>query len=140
MGNRPLLFMVGAISAQFAPVGANARSASLQLRRDAGAWKLVATAAIDPHACNAVLRVPGWNAGADYAYRLFYQMPGGTGALREHVATGTISNVPVEKPEITNANSKEISFPCPRRCKARVRLPLSGVLFKVRIPHDDRAS
>ncbi|HZQ53947.1 MAG TPA: hypothetical protein VFB14_17220 [Bryobacteraceae bacterium] len=87
------------LSAQFPPLG-NTRAAAVLEVQDGGAWKQVAAAELNPDACNAVFRVPSWDATRDHAYRVLYRMPDENGTPKQYAYTGTIRKDPADKQDI----------------------------------------
>ena len=88
------------LSAQFPPLGNAPSTATLQIRDKGKAWKSVATAELDPGAWNAMFRVASWDATRDYAYRVLYSMPNGSGELQQYTYTGMVRKDPVTKREV----------------------------------------
>ncbi|MGL4462440.1 MAG: hypothetical protein ACRC1K_09805, partial [Planctomycetia bacterium] len=83
------------MSVQMPPLGPDDdQTVRLQLKGDAGAWKTVATAAVDPAARNALFRVPEWNDAADASYRLSYTLKRRDGSSTEDHFEGTVRRDP----------------------------------------------
>ncbi len=88
------------LSAQFPPLGNAPSTATLQIRDEGKAWRSIATAELDPDAWNAMFRVASWDATRDYAYRVLYSMPNGSGELQQYTYAGMVRKDPVNKQEV----------------------------------------
>jgi alkaline phosphatase D len=80
-----------------APVENHSEPVRLQVQRN-GAWKTVASSAIDPLARTATFRVPKWPSKEDVRYRAAYNLNG------EHFLEGIVRRDPVDKPKIVVAS------------------------------------
>ncbi len=78
------------LSAQMAPVAITAEPVRLQVEQ-AGGWKTIGAAPIDPLSRTAVFRVAGWDASRDSNVRVTYSLDG------EHEWRGTVRKDPVDK-------------------------------------------
>jgi alkaline phosphatase D len=88
------------LSAQFPPLGNASPTAALEVLDPNGAWRPIATAAIDPDSWNATFRVTGWDATQDHSYRVSYSMEDAGGGVRQHTYGGTVRRDPVDKQQI----------------------------------------
>ncbi|MBW3597012.1 MAG: lactonase family protein [Planctomycetes bacterium] len=79
------------------------QSVTLQVRRDAGRWRNIDEATIDPLSGAATFRIENWDAGRDTPYRVVYRMSDRDGPTTEHSFTGAIRRDPVEKETIVVA-------------------------------------
>ena len=90
------------LSAQFPPLGNAPGVATLQVLDGSGvrAWKSIATAGIDPDACNATFRVSAWDATQDRPYRVLYSLADGSGRAKQYYSSGTIRKDPIDKQDV----------------------------------------
>jgi hypothetical protein len=91
------------MTAQMMPLGeADTPTARLAVLKD-GAWKPVATADVARSGYTATFRVENWDASADTAYRVLYDLKQPDGTTRTCVWSGTVRREPVDQPQLVVA-------------------------------------
>lgn len=100
------------LTAQFAPVGNNSRTAVLEIGPEArGTRQVVAEQVIDPLARTATFRVANWDSSRDIYYRVCYR-DRFTGLEQRY--DGVVPADPVDKPELVAAaftGNNDFGFP-----------------------------
>ena len=116
----PILFAMHTVSrrvlklnAQLAPVDLVGAQAALEVQ-EAGSWRGIASAPVDPVSRTATFRVPNWDDTRDIPYRVAFTMPDAAGTRRQYSFGGIVRKDPKSKPEIVVAaftGNNDLGFP-----------------------------